>query len=179
MIGTWHGSSIAHARPDAIAGKPTSTRIIDEVCKAYGVLPSVLLSSKRIAVVAQARQTAMLLLRECGGRTWEQVAITLRRSNHTTAMYGARQAQHRIDNGYDPMASELLASFQGECAMIVGDAGETLPAPQPARTAATVDVILRAKLVLLAHSWENHERPEMRLAAKQLVDTVAANGGLP
>ncbi len=85
--------------------------IIDAVATHYGLSRATLLSRRRTATVALARQVAMYLLRE-EGLTYEQVGRLLRR-DHSTAMHGAAQIRRIMTR--EPHVRRDLAVLSRQC----------------------------------------------------------------
>jgi hypothetical protein len=78
---------------------PTSTQVLDAVCRVWGHTRSSLTIRSRSRAVAWPRQAAMALMRKhCPDLSSPEIARTMGISDHTTILYGAKQARWRAKN---------------------------------------------------------------------------------
>lgn len=66
-----------------------SEKIIQSVCRYYGLTKSELLSERRLRAYAYPRFVAMHLMRR-EGLSYQQIARRLKRKDHTTVIHGLR-----------------------------------------------------------------------------------------
>jgi chromosomal replication initiator protein len=83
--------------------------IQDAVCAAFGVSLEDLVSSRRTAQVAHARQVAMYLARELTNGTFPSIGREFGNRNHTTVLHAHRVTAARIAS--DPEAEKLVSDL--------------------------------------------------------------------
>jgi chromosomal replication initiator protein len=79
---------------------PTLEQIQDAVCAVHGIAREELLSPRRSARIAQARQLAMYLARELTGLSLSEIARAFDR-DHTTVLHALRAVDGRLRPGSD------------------------------------------------------------------------------
>ena len=70
--------------------------IVEAVAAELGYTVADLQGPRVLRPIAQARQLAMLMLREITGASYPKIARALGRKDHTTALYGCRQTVERL-----------------------------------------------------------------------------------
>ena len=86
--------------------------VIDVVAAYYGISAGLLLSKSRAKRAAEARATAMYLLRMLLEYSYSEIAAIMERVDHGTVMHACRRATERIarDAGYKSDIEVLRAS---------------------------------------------------------------------
>jgi len=90
--------------------EPTIELVQELTCKAFSVSRDELLSARRTARVAWARQVAMYLARRHTGATLPAIGDGFGGRNHTTVMYACQRAAKRI--AADPDAQLIVADLE-------------------------------------------------------------------
>lgn len=86
----------------------TMDAVLHAVCTEFGISKDCLLSTDRSAPVSQARQVAMLLLREDAGLTVECIGRELGR-DHSTVLHGCRRVQTALACNNESIVAALGA----------------------------------------------------------------------
>ena len=94
----------------AAGAEPTIDRVQELTCEAFCVSLDELLSARRTARVAWARQLAMYLARQHTGASLPVIGDRFGGRNHTTVMYACRRAAQRIAS--DPEAQVLVSDLE-------------------------------------------------------------------
>ncbi|MGH2919258.1 MAG: chromosomal replication initiator protein DnaA [Solirubrobacteraceae bacterium] len=89
---------------------PTIDRVQDLACDAFSVTRDELLSTRRSAKVAWARQVAMYLAREHTGASLPTIGNRFGGRSHTTVIYACRRAAERIAG--DPDAEAVVRALE-------------------------------------------------------------------
>jgi chromosomal replication initiator protein len=89
---------------------PTIERVQELTCDAFSVSREELLSARRTARLAWARQVAMYLARQHTGASLPAIGVEFGGRNHTTVMYACRRAGERI--ACDPDAQVLVSDLE-------------------------------------------------------------------
>ncbi|MCS7300611.1 MAG: chromosomal replication initiator protein DnaA [Fimbriimonadales bacterium] len=76
--------------------RATIEQVLRLVCEELGVSRDELRGESRRSEIVQARQVAVLLLREATGESWGRIAEAIGRSDHTTVLHAYKQVQQRI-----------------------------------------------------------------------------------
>lgn len=79
-----------------VGARPLPNDIIREVAQRHGLTFDDLLSQSRVRPLAHARQEAMWELRQRTRLSYPQIARRLNRTDHTTALQGARRHAQRM-----------------------------------------------------------------------------------
>jgi chromosomal replication initiation ATPase DnaA len=87
--------------------------VIRYVCRVFFVSRNELLSSSRLMRFVEARRAAIILLREDAGHSFSEIALALKRSDHTTALVAYRQALIDLQKNTD--FSELVGKVRTYC----------------------------------------------------------------
>jgi len=90
--------------------EPTIDRVQELTCEVFCVSRDELLSARRTAHVAWARQLAMYLARQHTGASLPVIGDRFGGRNHTTVMYACRRAAQRIAT--DPEAQVLVSDLE-------------------------------------------------------------------
>ena len=90
--------------------EPSIDRVQELTCEAFSVSRDELLSARRTARVAWARQLAMYLARQHTGASLPVIGDRFGGRNHTTVMYACRRAAQRIAS--DPEAQLLVSDLE-------------------------------------------------------------------
>jgi len=96
----------AQAPPPGLTPALTIERIQETTARAFGLERDDLLSTRRTATVAWARQLAMYLVREHTDTTLPAIGRSFGGRNHTTVLHACRRAAERLAG--DPEASEVV-----------------------------------------------------------------------
>ena len=88
--------------------KASFDRILEQVADLYGVRPGEIAGKRRHRLVAQARQTALLLGRRLTGHSLVALGGMVGGRDHSTVLYLIRQGEERA--GTDPEYQRLLAT---------------------------------------------------------------------
>ncbi len=83
--------------------------IIDAVCEATGVSPQNLRGENRRNENVRARWLVILIVHDATGRSWQQIGNAINR-DHTTCIYGYRQADKRLENN-DEFRAQYTATL--------------------------------------------------------------------
>lgn len=100
---------------DGAEGKPSvrpayfATNVKRAVCEAFGVTEQRLLSPSRDASIVLPRWIAMHVMRSESSMSLPQIALALRRQDHTTVSYGLQQLEKRVDA--DPTLKKLVSEI--------------------------------------------------------------------
>jgi len=89
---------------------PTIDRVQQLTCEAFAVSREELVSARRTARLAWARQVAMYLSRQHTGASLPAIGIEFGARSHTTVMYACRRAAERI--AADPEAHVLVGDLE-------------------------------------------------------------------
>lgn len=76
--------------------KVTPQEVIKAVCSFFGIKPSVLRGTSRKREIAFARQVAMFVLRNETGLGLKEIALLLKRKDHTTVLYGVDKIRSQM-----------------------------------------------------------------------------------
>lgn len=84
--------------------QPRMSEIRRAVCDYYGLSEIDLLSERRFRKISRPRQIAMWLAKNMTTRSFPEIARQLRRSDHTTIMYGVQAIDNLIERQPETIA---------------------------------------------------------------------------
>ncbi len=89
-------------------------RILSDVCNIYGCTVSDIKSSSRKADVAEARKTAMYIIKEVCGLTMEEVGKELGNRDHATVVYNLKTVKDKMasDKHYHDTVEDIMKNVQ-------------------------------------------------------------------
>ena len=90
----------------------TVAEVIKAVSDVFAISGADLIGKKRIAKISEARQVAMLLLRELSELPLTQIGDALGGRQHSTIIAGIKRAQQACDN--DPELCGLIQAARGQ-----------------------------------------------------------------